>query len=372
MDGTIVAKLRVNINLRTATVDEIMLKYRTQFVHILEWYFEEVKNAELQFDPNTVFPSWLDDFTAFKELMLKECPSKFNVHSFYRTSIDKALDLKEGTIRKLYVIKLLGEIDPASTHNQQVFLDTVERVRKTHASRFADPKFVKRYMGIRGDESLSGNADESKKLQSYSMAWKLSLTKGAWVQLLRGDRMSCVRVATPRSKAQRLRNFIMGNEFIRGLIRQVLGFSMRDTLHGIDGEYCPVARMRDGRHFYQLSKKKGSLSSKFIYYTSNRWFVGSTVGSEFGDLRSATEDDAHPWEVRAWEVSTAAALWGHIYSSHGYKRDSKSRVTLIDSSSNSGVDTDHGEVMLFDLPAESLLLVALCLIVGVWVWVFVS
>ena len=150
VDGAIVTKLRVNINLRILTVDEIVAKSRTEFLHMLDWYMEEVRTAALDFVPTAVLPTWLDDLNVFKESMEKKDGASFNQHEFYRRAVDEALDLKEGSIQRVRVLKVLGEMDVGSLggDNALVFGRTVARLRGTHASRFADPRFVMRYVDL--------------------------------------------------------------------------------------------------------------------------------------------------------------------------------------------------------------------------------
>ena len=338
VDGAIVTKLRVNINLRTKTVDEIIDKSRTQFKDMLEWYYDEVKTADLgDCDPSLIFPSWLDDFSKFKDRMLAANAFMFNQQKFYREAVDDALDLKEGTVLKVHVLHLLSKLEAhADIHNKATFKQTIVRLKRAHSSKFADHKFLRRYVELKNN---SFDRDGNAALENYDLLWKLPLEKGSWVKMVRAkSSVPPLRVTTCRTFAQAVRDFVfwMGYGFLKGLWRQLIGFEAVDTLLGFDGDYYYVGlSTENGKPFYQLSRNDSSMSSKFLYFKGSRWYIGTTLGSETADVRSASEDDATPSNVRQWEKTTAPLLLAYIYSTIEYVPDELTSVRILDENSGS-------------------------------------
>ena len=347
------------------TVDEVIAKSRKQFMDMMEWYYDEVKTADLGFDPTEVFPGWLGDFSKFKEDKTKiDDPSVFNEHGFYRKSVDDALDLKEGTIQKVCVLRLLKTLLSLPTTTRQIGeqsaptdmnesavhnLESMERLihrleEETRASKFADPKFLMRYVDVK--TGIVGK-DGQAALVNYEQLWKLPLRRGSWAQLVRGkSSVPPVRVSIRRSCAQIIRDFFYQFAAIKGTMRQLLGFQAVDALLGFDGEYYCIG-LENCRPFYQLSKKESSLSSKYLYFCKSHWFIGSTLGSEVADLRSSTQNDAAPADVKSWEKTSALLLMTFIVSSCSYTSDGSVKSNPLEKGFGGTLSSSIDKILIF-------------------------
>ena len=293
--------------------------------------YDEVKTADLGFLPDTVFPRWLDEFTQFKDKIMAEQETRFNQQKFYREAVDGALDLKEGTIQKVRLLYELSKLDnERDTHDHSTFKQTLKRLKRTHSSKFADRKFLSRYVRLKQD---SFDKDGNNMMENYELLWTLPLQKGSWAQMVRAQSsVRPVNVSTAHTLGQMIRDFAFsfGYGFVKGLWRQLIGFELVDSLLGFAGVYYYIGLDEHGRPFYQLSKKDSSLSCKYLYYKDARWHIGSRLGSEYADVRSTTTGDTTPTDVHYWEKTTAPLLLAFVFSSIDYVPDSSTTVVFAE------------------------------------------
>lgn len=336
-ENAIVAKLRVNINLRSKTVNEVVEKARTQYLDMLDWYLEEVQTYDFgrgfdgkQIHATEVYPDWLVEFTAFKNLMHTIEGPRFNQQQFYRKAVDDALDLKEGTSQKVRVLKLLKSLDLNDfTKTKTVIENTIRRLQETTAAKFANPEFVKRFVEyVHGYKDAEGNT----MLANYSVLWTLPMETGSWTKLIRAPTaVPPIRISTNISLGQCLRNVALWFSFIRVMAGEFMGYEGIDTLRGFTGVYYYIGLTKEGDKwypFYQLSSDEKTLACKYLYYKNRRWYVGSNLGSDIADVRSSAEDIERSEDVLHWEKTSAPVMLKYVMQVQ-WLSDSTTRIHRV-------------------------------------------
>jgi hypothetical protein len=347
-EGTLYMKLRPNVNLRLRTVDEVLNRAKTNYLDMCDWFFADAKNYNFTFvfDVNKVMPGWLDEFSDHINRMKHVPGERFNEQKYYRDAVNVALDLKEGTINKVIVLNSLKLIPLATTHDSNTFRRTIERVSLTSATKFARTSEVFKF--VRPD---GGN---------YSVLWSLRLQNGSWTRLVReGDHAPSIYIACAKLPFMaRVQKWLASFDSIRFGMHALFGDYIIDSMLGFEGEYFYMGQGRESKKpYFQLCRENGMLASKYIYKAGGRWYAGSSIGSDVGDLRSKLTDSESPEleETGTWERCVANGIKGTLLPSRVFRvapdvvvnssveTAARQEVQLIDSSENGNMQKiiDH-------------------------------
>ena len=282
-------KLRPNINLKLQTFDELINKSKTNTLHTLDWFADDVKSDLLNFTTERESLRVLKELEVFKENLENVHGEKFNEQLFYREVIDHALDLKAGIARKLKVINVMrsyrheGELANVAAYDK-----LVTRLEGESAAQFSSDEFIMRY--IKYDK----NTDTFKK---YPLLWSLPLTKGSWFRVIKSvsDTVPPVQIAQKLSLlGQFYRNITKNQKFEKYLVKPVFvpifGTGFVESWLGYGGKYFFIGcNSKTGTAIYQLVRDNDELGTLFIYksFDNRRWLVGATVNSEIALLQSS-------------------------------------------------------------------------------------
>jgi hypothetical protein len=332
--GCIVMTLRPNVNLRLKTVEEVLNRSKTHYMDMISWFYQDVVTHVFQFDINTVWPEWLDEFCKYKDQMAEVEGVIYNQQQFYRRAIDKALDLKEGTIKKALVLYTLSHLPPACTHDGATFLDTLSHIKESSAVKFAHESHILKFVQV--DENGMSN---------YPILWSLPLEDGSWTRLVQGNAgRPCLKVVCPDiSCVSKLQKKIVGVGILKRLMNALFGEHVVDSILGFEGNYFYMGHGQDsGTPYYQLIRKNGVIAAKYVYKSNRRWHIGSSLGSDAADLRT-TETDAETPDLctsAEWERSISKGIWGRLFPSRTYTHANSVNV-VRDVVEQTTVATEH-------------------------------
>jgi hypothetical protein len=189
-DDILLVKLRVNLNLKTNTVDDVVHKAKKMFIETLEWYIEEVRACKFVFGSavrrnyvQKVKPQHI--FIPCGYMTLKMLSRKLKTHH-HQSSTRKSF------IAKPLMMLLISNLDRLTkswccTHFSVLTLvncikNKIEYVKELRIADFANSRFVKKYARI--SQSLQ-SSDGNLLLTNYPLVWEKKICKGSWASLAR-------------------------------------------------------------------------------------------------------------------------------------------------------------------------------------------
>lgn len=177
----------------------------------------------------------------------------------------------------------------------------------------------------------SSTSNIQSQMQNYSILWTLPRVATSWTQLVKRQKFEkpilIYQIGLLQSPFKWLRRLLLSFRFVFSFCEAVVGLPIVDSLLGVEGWYYYMGLSTDGYPYYQLFRNQSdSLAPKYLYHTSNRWYVGSEYGSMLADLRSQTVGHDSPIHVTNWEKSTTAGLRAYLFPSQVYQLYTSIRV----------------------------------------------
>mmetsp|Transcript_32511 Transcript_32511/g.75742 ORF Transcript_32511/g.75742 Transcript_32511/m.75742 type:complete len:1094 (-) Transcript_32511:948-4229(-) len=136
MGTTVVIPCRINCNLKTLTMDELVGRRKIQMVAMQRNLMQETRLtlvANIDWKSDVTIDYMLEPFKLLLFETEETQPDKFNDDAFFRDAVNRSLNLKVGTEKKW---KLLHDTEVAGSP------DLRERVMRSAAVRFAENGFI--------------------------------------------------------------------------------------------------------------------------------------------------------------------------------------------------------------------------------------
>lgn len=339
--GSILIKLRPNINLRLQTFEEVINKSKSNTIDSIDWYIDDIKNFRFDFDiddiqsiwlkkyisksdENTYAP-WIQELVKYREDLSLINGIEFNKQAFYREVIDHALDLKSGLVKKVYVLKALYDYN-LEKNNKFEFEKNIKKLITHSGADFSNDEFIMKYVKYSTDENNLN--DNIYKIKNYDLLWSLpiqNITKdkdhiNSWTKLIKSlstdsvtnlrddksnlieeksDLFPCVSISMNNmSILQKLLVILVTFKFVRDTLEPIMGRQIVETMYGYGGLYYYIGcntNQSESSAIYQLIRARHSravneiLSPIYIYKKNNKWHVGQTIDSDVAFLRSVDD-----------------------------------------------------------------------------------
>jgi hypothetical protein len=388
--------LRANLNLRLHTVDQVIHRAKTFLTDTLEFFAKELAHTILPggINPGNILPGWLQPFDSFVARVQATDGARYNTAAVYRAAVDRALDVKQGTVNRLLVLQSLLTLQRFEVADWDGLRRTIADLRSADPAPFADPEYCTQFLPFHGhagerdlvrpstgqvspvaqgahatvEASAAGAATDGVRLRfpgddgaaprsagvtgaggplpNYRMLWRLPIRGGSWDRLVAraGDRgLVPLRVAGGSANCvQWLIQLGFSVRPLRMAMEPMFGTKTVDVARGLAGTFVPIARSGETGVLYQLLRSTGELSHIFLFYCGSRWYIGPEPGVEQGLARSqpCPADDPRAPEAGQWEERDARGIKYSFVRSGTFTR--APRLRLEPDSSRTGAATEAG------------------------------